>query len=133
MKANHIELPFKIAAGAPMPEVSSDEHDLTIKVYELHTDLKRQIKFNSFLIYTFGWPNEEIFSQHKYADLEIGPFDFCEIEESDWIEDLRQRNSHHPHHQDKHFSEYRHFVLGLHDTTLEVVAKDFEVLHKWKV
>lgn len=126
MKLIELEVPVPIDPGATMPEIFADEHNLKVTFYLLYSDKRGVLNFSSVLQFTFGYPNEEAISGHRYAKLGLMPFDFVEVENSEVIENIKNSNRVHPYHKDTYFDGYRHFVFPFHDTTLEVVAKAYE-------
>jgi len=78
------------------------------------------------LQFTFGYPNEEAISGHRYARFGLVPFGFVEVNDSEILENIVNANRVHPYHKDELFNKYRHFVFPFHDTTLEVIAKSYE-------
>lgn len=126
MKLIELEIPFEIDPGGTMPEISADEHNLKVTFYILDSEDRGILNFNSVLQFTFGYPNEEAISGHRYAKLGLSPFKLVEVGDSEIIENIKIANRVHPYHTDEHFSEYRHFVFPFHDATLEVVAKSHE-------
>lgn len=122
-----IDIPLNIDPGGTMPEVTADEHTLTVSFYLVDSKNRGVIKFDSFLQFTFGYPNEEALSGHRYAALGLSAFRFVEVINSEVIKSIIDANRVHPYHKDQDFDDYRHFVLPFHDTTLEVVAKSYDV------
>ena len=126
VKLMELEIPLAIDPGGTMPEITADEHNLKVSFFLLDSNDRGLLNFNSVLQFTFGYPNEEAISGHRYARFGLLPFNFVEIINSEIIDNIRKANRVHPYHNDKHFSDYRHFVFPFHDTTLEVVAKSYE-------
>ncbi|GAB5526198.1 MAG: hypothetical protein Roseis2KO_40700 [Roseivirga sp.] len=121
-----LEIPVDIDTGGTMPEIAATEHDLSVSFYLSDTEERGILKFKSIVQFTFGYPNEEAISGHRYAELGLVPFTFVEVDGSETIQSIIQANKVHPYHKDEHFREYRHFVFPFHDTTLEVIAKSYE-------
>lgn len=128
MKLVDLDMPLNIDPGGTMPEIKSDEHNLEVSFYLMDSNNRGVITFKHFLQYTFGYPNEEAISGHRYASLGLSPFQFVELVNSEVIESIINANRVHPYHSDKDFELYRHFIYPFHDTTLEVIAKSYEVV-----
>ncbi len=126
MKLVELDVPLNIDPGGTMPEVKSDEHNLEISFYLLGSNMRGVLKFNHFLQYTFGYPNEEAIAGHRYASLGLSPFRFVEVINSEVVESIKATNKVHPYHSDKDFESFKHFIYPFHDTTIEVIAKSYE-------
>lgn len=126
MKLIEIPVPLNIDPGATMPEIKADEHNLQVSFSLLDSDDRGKLNFKSVLQFTFGYPNEEAISGHRYYKLGLVPFKFVEVQGSEIIENIIKANRVHPRHNDELFKAYRHFVFPFHDTTLEVIAKLYE-------
>lgn len=120
-----IDLPFQMDSGAPEPElkVSNYEFELT---YNLIDDSgKAKLKFDNVIQHTFGFPNDEALPGHRYYTFGLKYYAMIEVLNSDIIEKIKKENSVHPRHNDKMYDSYRHFIFTFHDSTLELIAKDF--------
>ncbi len=126
-KIESVKLSFDIDTGAPIPEIISHEHDVTIRFYIQYTDDQGYIKFDGLRQFKFGYPNEEAISGHPYFEIGLMPYDFYEVFNSRWIESIKEANKVHPHHSEEMFKNDRHFILPLHDNTFEIVAKSYEI------
>ena len=120
-----IKLPYRIDPGAPMPEISANEHEMTVSFYLLYSDQRSKIKFSNVLQFTFGSPNEEAINGHRYFKLGLKPYALYQVHESEKIEELKHANRVHPYHSDDLYNDFHHYVFPFHDTTLEVVAKSY--------
>ncbi|EDP71694.1 hypothetical protein FBALC1_04382 [Flavobacteriales bacterium ALC-1] len=125
MKLKELEFPLNIDSGATMPEIIADEHNLNVSFYLHGSDNRGKLSFNSVLQFSFGYPNEEAIEGHRYYRLGLLPFMFVEVMESEILSNIIISNKVHPYHKDDRFSEYKHYVLPFHDTTLEVIAKSY--------
>lgn len=76
--------------------------------------------------FKFGAPNDETIGGHPLVAYGLGPYDFFEVINSPWIEDLRNANRVHPRHSDALFSGRRHFIATFKDVTFEVVCRGFQ-------
>ncbi|MFZ5619028.1 MAG: hypothetical protein ACOZAA_17075 [Pseudomonadota bacterium] len=131
------------SVGAPIPIVIAEEHNLAVLYYVERIESEwdgstvhivgpetqsETVAVASFLMpyaHKFGPPNDEAICGHPLFRLGLEPYSSFEVTNSAWINELRQRNSVHPHHKDSQFSSLRHFILTFHDSTFEVVAKSY--------
>jgi hypothetical protein len=131
------------SVGAPCPHVLASEHELLVAFYveERPADWDGKsvrvvgptsigepaalVRFSGAYASMFGPPNDEAFSGHPLEQRGLHPYGAFEIRESSWVRQLERMNSVHPYHRPEHFSAYRHFVLGFHDSTFECVAKGY--------
>jgi hypothetical protein len=75
-----------------------------------------------------GPPNDEARSGHPLWNRGLQSCLWAgEVIHSRWIADLEARNRVHPRHDPMQFQGLRHFVLLLHDSTFETIARDVEV------
>lgn len=143
MKIEQIQEKFDIDVGAPMPTILSNEHNLYLIFYtrNISPDWHGQyvnvrtdnddgivtIKFNFFLQFKFGYPNDEAIEGHPLCKLGLRAYSIQKVIDSEWIKELSKMNSIHPAHQDEHFSEYEHFIFFFHDSCFEVVAEGYTI------
>jgi hypothetical protein len=127
-----IELDVKEScSGAPCPRIMSDEHNLFVAYYLQDTpkDFELEaiglVRFELFHAYQFGPPNDEAFHGHPLYKKGLKPYGTFKIEGSSWLKEFCSRNRVHPYHKDEQFNEYEHFIWSFHDTTLEVIAKNY--------
>lgn len=121
-----LTIPFLIDPGGTDPVIKADEHNLEVSFYLLNSDDRGKIKFSSVLQFTFGYPNEEVISGHRYAKLGLSPFEFVEVKDSEIIKSIVSANRIHPYHRAEQFKDYKHYVFPFHDTTLEIIAKSYD-------
>lgn len=138
-----LDLKIKMDIGAPSPTIISDEHNLFLMFYidtpdpnwdgtyvNIRDVSKDQgiacVTFKSYLQIINGWPNEEVSNGHRYFKYGLTPFGFFEVINSDWIEEIKKRNSVHPYHNDKMFEDDKHYIFFFHDSCFEVIAREFE-------
>lgn len=76
----------------------------------------------------FGPPNDEVLHGHLLARRGLSYDGAFEVLHSSWIRGLAQMNRVHPRHQPERFASLRHFILTFHDSTLECVAHDVELV-----
>ena len=75
-----------------------------------------------------GSPNDEALAGHRLWEhglREVGFYNAGEVVNSRWIRHMALVNSVHMYHNASRFSGLRHFVLGFHDSTFEVVCDGF--------
>ena len=75
-----------------------------------------------------GSPNDEASAGHRLWEhglREVGYYSAGEVVNSRWIRHMALVNSVHMYHNASRFSGLRHFVLGFHDSTFEVVCDGF--------
>lgn len=88
------------------------------------------MKFNNYVQSKFGIPSNETLSGHPYYKLGLRSYSFYQVEDSDWIANLKKMQSIHPYYNEKKWESYNHYVLTFHDNMFECIAKDFEVEKK---
>lgn len=127
--------------GAPMPIVLSDEQKVllayllqqdridwdTATVEDLEKDSVVVIKFNNYLSFMFGMPNDEALDGHPLYLRGLSPYAAHKIENSSWLRKLERMNSVHERHNPESFEKYKHFIFVFHDSTFECIAESFEV------
>jgi hypothetical protein len=72
----------------------------------------------------FGAPSEESIKGHPLSTRGLSSHMIAEIENSSWVSDLEQMDSHAPHPWS--LKNFRHIIFAFHDDTLECVASDFK-------
>jgi hypothetical protein len=119
-------------AGAPRPVVYANERAVLVAYElaehargELEGDVSGVVIFKRAQSHLFGPPNDETVHGHRLAKYGLGPYSFWEVKHSIWIAELCARNRVHPHHQDLHYADFRHFIFTFHDSTLEVAARAY--------
>ncbi len=121
------------SVGAPCPMLVSDEHNMAVAYYmqeqpeEFDLEAVGLVTFKGFHAFQFGPPNDEAFNGHPLYGRGLGPYGTFQILNSTWTAEFCRRNSVHPYHSDDIFLALSHFVWSFHDTTLEVVAKSYEL------
>ncbi len=144
MKIEQIKEKFEIDIGAPMPTILSNEYNLYLifyvrnripdwdgKTVHLRTEKDEGIvtvKFDRFIQYKFGYPNDEAIEAHPLYKLGLEPYSIQKVVDSEWISELKKMNSVHPSHNDKRFDKYEHFIFFFHDTCFEIVAEGYSLV-----
>lgn len=75
----------------------------------------------------FGWPNDEAINGHPLHKNGLDAYSAYEVLNSPWVKQLEQRNSVHPRHRAGAYLKLPHYILTFHDSTLECIARSFEV------
>ncbi|MET2826111.1 hypothetical protein [Mesorhizobium shangrilense] len=137
-----IEVPLS-SAGAPLPHVFADEGILFVAYLADTPDSSFDgtnprsvsprtgnqfvaiLTADPYLAFQFGPPNDEAISGHRLYGLGLKPYSAFEVINSSWIGSLERANRVHTSHRPDLFSDYRHFILTFHDSTLEFVAESF--------
>ncbi|MDX8435070.1 hypothetical protein RFN25_16730 [Mesorhizobium abyssinicae] len=137
-----VEMPPS-SAGAPLPHVFADEERLLIAYLANVPDPSFDgtnprsvspatgdqsvaiLTVEPYLALQFGPPNDEAISGHRLYGLGLQPYSAFEVFNSSWIASLEKANRVHPSHMPELFSDYRHFILTFHDSTIEFVAQKF--------
>jgi hypothetical protein len=151
MNLKKIDTLLLIESGAPNPVVLSNEHSLFLLYYYQHPDenilnvlipsernvTKDQgiaiISFEIYIVYKFGYPNDEVLQAHPYYNLGLSPYDLFEVVGSEWIEKIEKMNRIHPYHQPARYLLFKHFIITFKDSTFECIARDLSVEFKPKI
>ena len=81
------------------------------------------LKFR-FKVYKCGYPNDEI--SHPLSRYGLGFYGLFMVENSPWLEEIKNHNLQHPRHSDDLFESYKHYVARFKDITVEVLSKKME-------
>lgn len=146
-----IEVPPS-SAGAPLPHVFADEGRLLVAYIanapgpSFDGTNPRSISpatgnqsiailtADPYLAFQFGPPNDEAIRGHRLYPLGLRAYEAFEVRNSSWVASLEKANRVHSSHRPELFSDYRHFILTFHDSTLEFIAEGFSTsLHKGTV
>ncbi|BAV46161.1 hypothetical protein MesoLj113a_37470 [Mesorhizobium sp. 113-1-2] len=146
-----IEVPL-LSAGAPLPHVFADEGRLLVAYLANTPDPSFDgtnprsvspltgnqsvaiLTAEPYLAFQFGPPNDEAISGHRLYPLGLRAHEAFEVRNSSWIASLEKANRVHSSHTPELFSNYRHFIVAFHDSTLEFIAESFSTsLHKGAV
>jgi hypothetical protein len=71
----------------------------------------------------YGGPNDEAHGGHPLAKYGLGLYGLYEVENSPWINEMKEANRVHPRHNDSMFSSYRHYIACFKDVKLESVCR----------
>jgi hypothetical protein len=89
------------------------------------------LRFN-FLIYKYGYPNDEAMAAHPMSKYGLGFYGLYEVFNSPWIVEIRNSNRIHPRHIDKMYNDYKHYIARFKDVTLDVICLKMEELQLTK-
>lgn len=81
------------------------------------------LKFN-FLIYKYGYPNDEI--SHPLSKYGLGIYGIFKINNSPWLAEIINTNRQHPRHSDNMYAGVQHYIFNFKDVTLEVLCRKME-------
>ena len=133
------------SVGAPLPWIVADEFTVVVAYYLQDTPPGWDgttirivgpdtpgipigvVRFSHAYAHLAGPPNDEAFSGHPLASRGLRPYGAFLVASSSWIRALEQMNAVHPEHRASHFDSYQHFVLTFHDSSVECVAKQYDV------
>ncbi len=140
------------SAGAPLPHVFADEGKLLVAYIVNIPDPSFDgtnprsvspvtgnqsvaiLTADPYLAFQFGPPNDEALSGHRLYAMGLRHYASFEVLNSSWIASLEKANRVHSSHTPELFSDYRHFILTFHDSTLEFIAESFSIsLHEGAV
>jgi len=79
------------------------------------------LKFN-FSIYKYGYPNDEALGAHPMAKFGLKWYSLFEVENSPWIEELKNSNRVHHRHSDSLYKDRKHYIVTFKDVTLDVIT-----------
>jgi len=139
MELEEIETLLFIETGAPVPVVlSKSSADIGDSEMPRERDNREDrgvavITFKNHLIYKFGYPNAEVLQAHPYYALGLEAYKFFEVVNSDWVDDIEQRNRVHPFHNPIRYKMYKHFLITFEDSTFECIAAGMGIEFKTKM
>jgi len=133
------------SVGAPLPLVMADELRVVLAFYvqevppgwngssvrvvdpATSNEPLALVRFNGYMAYMFGPPNDEAFAGHPLFDRGLRPYSASRVEDSSWIRRLESMNSVHRQHNPKRFWAMQHIILAFHDSTFECVCAGFDI------
>ncbi|MBV7270723.1 hypothetical protein [Winogradskyella luteola] len=139
-----IALKYPINMGAPEPIIVSVGFDLILLYYvdlfdlsDVTDKLKERdigndvgvaiMKFKKRCIHKFGAPNDEVIIGHPYYKLGLKPYSFFLINNSDWVNEIKRIENHHPYFDEQMFDNLNHFIITFKDNTFECIAEDYSI------
>ncbi len=81
------------------------------------------LQFN-FLIYKYGYPNDEI--SHPLSKYGLGNYGIFKVDNSPWLAEIINTNRQHPRHSDNMYAGVEHYIVNFKDVTLEVLCRKME-------
>ena len=85
------------------------------------------VRFERCHALLFGNPNDEAITAHPLHARGLEPYSGFRVADSSWIRALERSNQVHPNHASKSFEGLQHFIVVLHDSTFECVARRYQV------
>lgn len=124
-------------AGAPEPLLVASERRALFAFYrggpEVEDDMEVQVaEFVGYTSVRFGFPNDEAVHGHPLWGAGLDFYAVHEVHDSEWVEQLRAIERHHPQSLAVPFSDSKHYVLTFHDSTLEAVARAISPVSRHK-
>jgi hypothetical protein len=129
-RAIPIEAPDMVwSTGAPSPVLISSELRtfFAFHLIERAENSGRPVQAAEFircLSVRFGFPNDEAMGGHLLWGRGLTFYSLHVVEESSWLEEIRQTERFHPQSDPFPFPDAKHFLLTFHDSTLEAIARD---------
>ena len=131
------------SAGAPCPQVYSngnktfllyylDEPDPNwdgtyVKSIDNSNEPLGLVEFVGGGTFRFGIVNDEAASGHPLYNKGLQVYDAHIIENSTWIEELKNIHKVHPYFDEKRWTDKKHYLLFFHDEIFEVIATDYKI------
>jgi hypothetical protein len=116
------------SCGAPCPQVFSDGHNAYLIYYTDEDNGSLAIAiFSACHSFRFGIVNDEASSGHPLIRRGLSVYNAHIIENSSWIEELKNIHKVHPQYSSKNWERYMHYLLFFHDEIFEVVAKNYKI------
>lgn len=144
--AREIEWIPEWSYGAPLPQIFSNGHKtyLTYFIdtpdpnwdgsYTTMVDNKSDNIFPLAIVtfirpnsHRFGIVNDEAADGHPLYEKGLRVYSAHIIENSTWIEELKAIHKVHPYYSDKHWTNYKHFLLFFHDEIFEIIAEGYKI------
>jgi hypothetical protein len=77
-----------------------------------------------FLIYKYGYPNDEV--SHPLSKYGLGSYGLFQVVNSPWVTELRDNNRQHHRHTESSFEGYKHYIAKFKDVTIEIICTKME-------
>lgn len=89
------------------------------------------VEFISPHTYRFGTVNDEAAHGHPLYGKGLDYYEAHLVENSTWIEELKNIHQVHPGFRESYWTEEKHYLLFFHDALFEIIARGFtiEVYH----
>lgn len=140
MKLIEIQDQFVMDVGAPCPLLITDNGDLRLIFYSndenskelrqrnnLHDHGIIELSFKSQSFFSLGPPNDEALEGHPYFELDLNPYSFYELLDSDLIAKISTYGRYHHFYNPNAYDKYHHYILTFKEQLFECVADGFEV------
>jgi hypothetical protein len=143
--ARVIEWIPKWDTGAPMPQVFSNGNK-TFLIYLINApdpnwdgtyvnmiDNTSETTYPLALVefsgqtFRFGIANEEVFNGLSLWGRGLEGYAAHIIENSSWINELKNINKVHPYYNENRWKDRKHFTLLFHDEIFEIIATDYKI------
>jgi hypothetical protein len=133
------------SGGAPLPHIFSNGSKVCLVYHIQVTDpewdgvFTTSIDANSDTAYPlalvefsghtfrFGIANDEVFSGLPLWGNGLVSYEAHIIENSKWIEELKQIHKIHPYYNEQNWKDLKHYMLLFKDEIFEVIAEDFKI------
>jgi hypothetical protein len=119
-----------------MPVVMSDEHRTLFAFFlvDENTDGNevQVAELVRCLSFKFGQPSDELLHGHPLYGRGLTFYGFHEVEESSWLNELREMELKHPKSPTQPYPDHKHFVMTFHDSTLEAIAENVASLQSFR-
>lgn len=144
--ARVIEWTPQWSTGAPLPQVFSNGHQTYLTYFidtpdpnwdgtyttlvDNNSDTVFPIAIVTFIrpnSHRFGIVNNEAANGHPLYEKGLETYRAHIIENSSWIEELKSIHKVHAYYSEKHWVDYKHFLLFFHDEIFEIIAKDYKI------
>ena len=132
--------------GAPLPQIFSNGHKTYLAYFidapdpnwdGSYTTMVDSKSDNTCLLaivtfirpnsHRFGIVNDEAVGGHPLYEKGLQVYSAHVIENSSWIEELKTMHKVHPCYSNKHWDNYKHFLLFFHDEIFEVIAEGYKI------
>lgn len=136
-RARALDLPhLQWDVGAPMPVLIANGPRTLVAYYlsEPGGGLQevQTVEFVGCTTVMFGFPNDEVLDGHRLYERGLEDYRAHVVEESAWVEELREIERHHYASPEVPFADSKHYVLVFHDEVLEAVAMDLVPLGRFE-
>ena len=119
------------SGGAPMPQLFSSENRTFLIYHTINSEHGAEeiaiVEFLDTLAHKFGVVNDEALSGHPLYHNGLDFYKAHEVENSSWLDEIRIIHQVHPKYSEEHWNGLRHFILTFQDSTLEIIAKGYQI------
>jgi len=135
---------YPINIGAPEPRILCNDINLVLLFHvdlldlpKITNKIKQRdstsdtgvaiMKFKKNYIFKYGTPNDEVLDGHPYYNLGLEHYSFFEVNDSDWIKEIKKIESHHPYYNDNSFEDLKHYIITFKEKTFECIAEHYSI------